>query len=53
VYESRAISEGPYYDNAAILPAMFTAAMQGFPNPPAGPRQVNVVVSPETRAAAR
>ena len=44
VYESRAISEGPYYDSQRVLPAMFTAAMQGFPNPPAGPRQVNVQV---------
>ena len=30
---------------------MFTAAMQGFPNPPAGPRQVNVQVVPQQTAA--
>ena len=42
VYESRAVSDGPYFDNAKVFPAMFTAAMQGFPNPPAGPRQVNI-----------
>lgn len=51
VYESRAISEGGYLDNAAVLPAMFTAAMQGFPNPPAGPRRVNVQVAAQQTAA--
>lgn len=42
VFESHALSDGPWRDNGAILPAMFRAAMQGFPNPPAGPRTVNV-----------
>lgn len=45
VYESRAVNEGPYVDAAKVLPAMFTAAMQGFPNPPPGPRQVAVQVA--------
>ncbi|HUR88698.1 MAG TPA: DUF4136 domain-containing protein [Ramlibacter sp.] len=44
VYESRAVSDGPYFDSAKVFPAMFSAAMQGFPNPPAGPRQVNVQI---------
>jgi hypothetical protein len=44
VYESRAVSDGPYFDPPKVFPAMFTAALQGFPNPPAGPRQVNVEV---------
>ncbi|MEJ6021804.1 DUF4136 domain-containing protein [Ramlibacter sp. PS4R-6] len=44
VYESRAISDGPYFDGAKVFPAMFTAALQGFPNPPAGPRQVNIQI---------
>ena len=44
VYESRAISDGPYFDSEKVFPAMFTAAMQGFPNPPAGPRRVDVVI---------
>jgi hypothetical protein len=45
VYESRAVSDGPYFDSAKVFPAMFTAAMQGFPNPPPGPRQVNVQIA--------
>ena len=45
VYESRAISDGPYFDSAKVFPAMFSAAMQGFPNPPPGPRQVNVQIA--------
>jgi hypothetical protein len=44
VYESHAINDGPWLDNLAVFPAMFSAAMQGFPNPPAGPRQVNVQI---------
>jgi hypothetical protein len=27
-----------------VLPAMFDAAMQGFPTPPAGPRRVDIQV---------
>jgi hypothetical protein len=44
VFESRAVSDGPYFDSAKVFPAMFTAAMQGFPNPPQGPRQVNIQI---------
>lgn len=44
VYESRAISDGPFFDGAKVFPAMFAAAMQGFPNAPRGPRQVNIQV---------
>lgn len=44
VFESRAINDGPYFDAAHVLPAMFSAALQGFPNPPAGPRQVNIQI---------
>jgi|SRR5438105_1551430 len=44
VYESRAISDGPYFDSKKVFPAMFTAALQGFPNPPAGPRRVDVQI---------
>lgn len=46
VFESRAANDGPWSSNAAVLPPMFEAAMQGFPNPPAGPRQVNITVAP-------
>ena len=45
VYESKAISDGPYFESAKVFPAMFTAALQGFPNPPQGPRKVNIQIS--------
>lgn len=44
VFESRAVSDGPYGESIKIFPAMFTAAMQGFPNPPAGVRRVDVTI---------
>jgi hypothetical protein len=44
VFESRAVNDGPYYESEKVFPAMFTAAMQGFPNPPPGPRQVNIQI---------
>lgn len=44
VYETHAVNDGPWLDNNAVLPAMFDAAMQGFPNPPPGPRRVDVQV---------
>lgn len=44
VYETRAINDGPWLDNSSVLPAMFQAALQGFPNPPAGPRRVDIQV---------
>jgi len=44
VYETHAVSDGPWLDNRMVLPAMFDAAMQGFPTPPAGPRRVDVQV---------
>ena len=45
VFESHANSDGPYLDNAKALAAMFDAAMQGFPNPPIGPRRVDVDIA--------
>lgn len=42
VYETSAVNDGPVLDNRLVLPAMFDAAMQGFPNPPAGPRRVDI-----------
>jgi hypothetical protein len=42
VYETHAINDGPWFDNRSVLPAMFEAAMQGFPNPPQGPRRVDI-----------
>jgi hypothetical protein len=44
VFESRAKHEGPWGDSLAILPAMFDAALQDFPKPPAGPRRINVEI---------
>ncbi len=42
VYETRAANDGPWLDDRAVLPAMFDAALQGFPHPPAGPRRVDI-----------
>lgn len=44
VYETHAGNVGPWGDNPSVLPAMFDAALQGFPNAPAGMRQVNIQV---------
>ena len=44
VYETHALNDGPWFDNRTVLPAMFEAAMQGFPNPPQGPRRVDIQV---------
>jgi hypothetical protein len=46
VYETHAVNDGPFFDNSTVLPAMFEAAMQGFPNPPVGPRKVDVLLGP-------
>ncbi|MDB5732095.1 MAG: hypothetical protein JWQ03_1990 [Variovorax sp.] len=50
VYETRARNEGPYASSTAVLPVMFDAALQGFPNPPAGERRVDIELP---RAASR
>lgn len=42
VFESRAANDGPWLDSNAVLPAMFEAALAGFPNAPAGPRRVDI-----------
>jgi hypothetical protein len=44
VYESRAHNSGPWLDNTVVIPAMFDAALQGFPNPPPGPRRVDMQI---------
>ena len=44
VFESHASHDGPWLDNSTVFPAMFQAALQGFPNPPPGPRRVDVQV---------
>lgn len=42
VYETHAFNDGPWGNNATVLPAMFDAALQGFPVAPAGLRRVNI-----------
>jgi len=44
VFESHARHDGRWSDTEAIIPAMLDAALQGFPNPPAGTRQVNIEI---------
>ncbi|RDI28295.1 uncharacterized protein DUF4136 [Pseudacidovorax intermedius] len=44
VYETHARNDGPYPDTRRILPVMFHAALQGFPNPPQAVRRVDVTV---------
>ena len=44
VYESKATHSGVWRDAQAVLPAMFEAALQGFPTPPAGARRINIEI---------
>lgn len=44
VYETHARNDGPYSNSGAILPVMFQAALQDFPNPPQGERRVNIEI---------
>lgn len=48
VFESRARHTGPWSDEAAIVPVMIDAALQGFPTPPTGPRTVTIELRPVT-----
>ena len=52
VYETRAHNDGPWLDHSTALAAMFDAALQGFPNPPPGPRRVDILVGGSQVAAA-
>ena len=45
VFESRARHDGRWSDDETVLPAMFQAALQGFPNPPQGPRRIVVQIA--------
>ena len=49
VYETHARNDGPYNLDAAILPVMFQAALQGFPNPPQGARRVDIEIPPAAK----
>ena len=44
VFESRANHDGRWPDDELVLPAMFQAALQGFPNPPQGARRIVVEI---------
>ena len=44
VFETRAQHDGRWSDDAAVLPAIFQAALQGFPNTVAGTRRVVVEI---------
>ncbi|MGV0961750.1 MAG: DUF4136 domain-containing protein [Limnohabitans sp.] len=44
VYETRASHDGIWSDSAQIFATLFQAAMANFPNPPAGPRRVNIEI---------
>ena len=44
VYETHAAHDGRWADSEAILPALFEAALQGFPNPPQGERHINIEI---------
>ncbi|HWP10204.1 MAG TPA: DUF4136 domain-containing protein [Ramlibacter sp.] len=44
VFESHAVNEGPWLDDTSVFPAMFEVALHGFPNPPAGPRRIDIQV---------
>ena len=45
VFETRAVNDGPWVNDPQVFGAMFQAALQGFPNPPPGPRRVDVQVA--------
>ncbi len=44
VFESRANHDGRWSDDDAVVPAMFEAALRGFPNPPQGLRRVDIEI---------
>lgn len=44
VYETHASHDGRWSDSEAVFPAMFDAALRGFPQPPSEPRRVDVEI---------
>ena len=44
VYETQASHDGPWADNPTLWAALLDAALQGFPQAPAGPRRVVIEV---------
>ena len=43
-FESRALHDGVWSDTLAVLPALLDSALSGFPQPPQGPRRINVEI---------
>lgn len=43
-FETRAVNDGVRNETLAVLSSMMDAALQGFPQPPAGPRRIAVPV---------
>jgi hypothetical protein len=41
-YETSASFDGPWNDSGNLLPVLLQAALQDYPQPPAGPRKVNI-----------
>ena len=50
VYETMANFDGPWADSARLLPTLFDSALQGYPNPPGGPRKVVIELPGEQPA---
>ncbi|MDB5744898.1 MAG: hypothetical protein JWR68_3213 [Polaromonas sp.] len=44
VFETRATNDDVQNETAAVLSAMMDAALRGFPQPPSGPRRINVEI---------
>jgi hypothetical protein len=44
VFESHASNDGVWSDSDAVLAAMLDAALDGYPTPPAGVRQVRIEI---------
>ncbi|SFB91018.1 protein of unknown function [Polaromonas sp. OV174] len=44
VFETRALNDGVQSETLAVLSAMLEAALSGFPQPPPGPRRINVEI---------
>lgn len=49
VFESTASFDGPWSDSANLLPVILEAALQGYPNPPPGPRKVVIELPPKAQ----
>lgn len=50
VYETMANFDGPWADSERLLLTLFDSALQGYPNPPGGPRKVVIELPGEQPA---